>query len=241
MKVKSTILLLIGFLLSMTTFGQSVSDVFKKLNTQYTNSKPLQYATKYSLYKDYQTKVVSQSYNGSFMKTATNVVYMKIDDTEFINGKQFSVKINHKEKAMDVSNKPGLSTAEFDMNKLLVLCKIVSYKDYKVYWEIVMTPGEYSGLTYSKIVLNINKNFTIQKQVFYYNTEVNFSTDYKKQNLSMPRLEIVYSNYNNNPVDSSKMNVYSFFSISKNNKITATAKYKDYEVSDVRTNVSNKK
>jgi hypothetical protein len=239
MKVKNNIFLVIGFLLSITMSGQSVGDVFKKMSAQFTAPKVLQFNTTYNLYKDYKTKVVHQTYSGSFLKNASNDIYMKIDKTEFINTKKLSFKINHGEKAMIISNRQEFSTGEFDISKLIDFCKISSFKDFKSYWEIILVPKELSGLDYSQIVINVSKNYLLQKQVFYYNTSMNFSKDYKNQTLSNPRLEILYSSNNKN-VNLSKINTDLYFTINKDNKVSVTAKYKSYEVSDKRNNKLNK-
>ncbi len=239
MRVKHNIFLVIGLLLSITISGQSVGDVFKKMNAPFTAPKVLQFNTTYNLYKDYKTKVVHQTYSGTFLKNVSNEIYLKIDKTEFINTKKLSLKINHGEKAMIVSNSQEFSTGQFDVSKLIEFCKISSFKDFKSYWEIILVPKEFSGLNYSQIVINVSKNYVLQKQIFYYNTGMNFSKDYKNQDLSNPRLEILYST-NNSSVNLSKINTNVYFTINKNNKVSVTAKYKNYEVSDKRNNKLNK-
>jgi hypothetical protein len=141
---------------------------------------------------------------------------------------------------MLISDKQNFSTGNFDVSKLVDFCKITSFKDYKTYWEIILTPKQFSGLNYSQIVLNISKSYLIQKQVFYYNSSVDFSKNYNKQDLDYPRLEIIYSGYTDKIVEKNKINTNGFFTISKNNKALATTKFKDYEVTDRRTNSKNK-
>ncbi|WP_300570702.1 hypothetical protein [Flavobacterium sp.] len=209
------------------------------MNAPFTAPKVLQFNTTYNLYKDYKTKVVHQTYSGTFLKNVSNEIYLKIDKTEFINTKKLSLKINHGEKAMIVSNSQEFSTGQFDVSKLIEFCKISSFKDFKSYWEIILVPKEFSGLNYSQIVINVSKNYVLQKQIFYYNTGMNFSKDYKNQDLSNPRLEILYST-NNSSVNLSKINTNVYFTINKNNKVSVTAKYKNYEVSDKRNNKLNK-
>ena len=95
-------------------------------------------------------------------------------------------------------------------------------------------PKEFSGLNYSKIVLNIGKNYLIQKQVFFYNTNMNFSKNYRKQELTTPRLEILYNNYTYKNIQLAKLNTAKFFIVNKENKVLATSAYKSYEVNDNR-------
>jgi hypothetical protein len=237
--MRKIILILISFHLALaSSYSQGVNEVLKKAGSHFTDSKPFQFNSEYSLYKDHNTNTVHQKYDGIFMKNAENDVYMKIDQTEFINTKKYSLKINHKQKAMSLSNNQVFSSGELDVNKLLQFCKISSYKDYKSFWQIVLTPKEFSGLNYSKIVLNVNKDFNIKEQIYYYNTNLNFSKDFNNQELSKPRLEIKYSNHNNNPVKVIDTDLY--FKINKDNKPSVVLKYKAYEFSDLRTNTKIK-
>lgn len=231
---KFYIFLLVFVILPIVSFGQTANDVLKKMNNNFIASKAIQFQTKYNLYKDHNTKTITESYNGLFIKNASNDVYMKIDNTEFINTSKSSLKVNHKEKAMMISDGQKFSTGEFDINKLLEYSKINSFKDYSSYWEIILVPKEFSGLNYSKIILNIAKNYLIQKQVFFYNTNMDFSKNYRKQELSTPRLEILYSNYTYTNTHSAKINTAKFFIVNKENKVLATSAYKSYEVNDNR-------
>lgn len=215
-------------------FGQTAKEIIAKINDQLTAAKPLHFETSYKLYKNIKSQTVHESYTGVFQKNSQNEIYMKIGDTEFINLKNCSIKLNPNEKAMVISNPQAFSLGTFDFNKLLTLCSIPSCKDYKTYWEIHLIPNKFSGLNYEKIVLQVNKNYTIKKQQFYFNSGYDFSKDYTKQEISNPRLEIDYSNYNNNPVKTPKFNSGLFFTIAKNNKIIPTAGYKGYEISDQR-------
>ena len=222
--------------------AQTVNEVFAKLNSQFTSHKTLQFETQYSLFRDASTKTVHQSYKGLFIKSSTNDVYMKIIDTEFINSRNGSLKINHNEKAMQVSDAVRFSGGDFDVSKLLNFCKIQSFKDYKAYWEIVLITKEFSGLDYSKIVLLVNKDYTLKKQVFFYNSGFDFSKDFGKQEVSNPRLEVEFKNYNQNYVNPSLFDTAAFYQVTKANKLLAAGKYKSYELIDKRSNaLSNNK
>lgn len=225
---------------STLSFGQKVNEVLQKMSEKITAPNVFCFDTKYSLYKDQKTNVAKQTYLGFFIKNQNNEIYYKIDNTEFINTKKMGLKINHKQKAMSITNSQDFSTGSFDISKLMAFCTISSFIDNKTFWEIILTPKELSGLNYSQIVLNIGTNYLLQKQVFYYNTGFNLSNDYKKQLLDYPKLEIIYSGYNNKVNEVNKINTSLYFKINQNNKIQATEKYKNYEVVDTRTNLINK-
>lgn len=217
--------------------SQTVDDVFDKMNRELTGKHCFQFNSTYKLYKDYKTKVAFETYNGVFKKNSSNDIYMKINNTEFLNTKKYSLKINHDEKAMIIESQKKFSQADFDVSKLLVFCEIESFKDYKNYWQIVLVSKKFSTLNYSKIVLKVNKNYTLKNQVFYFNNNVDFSKSYNKQDLSSPRLEIEYNGYSKNEVNQTLFNTNKFF-IEKLNKISPAALYKAYELIDKRAKKS---
>lgn len=227
--------LILTFLLAVTVYGQTASEVLKAANAKFNSPKPLQFQTKYNLYKKHSDKNIYQSYNGFFMKNAANEVYMRIDKTDFLNTNKYNVKISHLEKAMLVSDKQPLSMGDFDIKKFQDLCKIGDFNTYKNFWQITLIPNKFSGLAYSKIVLTINKNYTMSKQEFYHNTSHNFSKDYTKTDLSNPKLEILYTNYSSKLTENQKLNTAYFFATGKNNSIVPTSAFKKYEITDNRT------
>lgn len=212
--------------------SQSVSEVFQKLGKQYSIPKPLQYKSSYALYKDFDSKKIEESYNGIFYKNEFNEVYMKIGDSEILNSKKVYLKINHSEKAIQILNPIANYFGDFDMKALLDLCKVEKFLDYKTYWEITMVARPYSSLPYSKIVVQITKNYFLQKQIFYYNTAVNFSKDYRSPDSHYPRLEVTNTNYNRNPVKASIFNSSTYFTISGKKQIILSERLKKYEIID---------
>lgn len=218
---------------------QTVSEVFQKFTKQYTNTLPLQYKSTYTLYKDFDSKKAEQTYKGVFYKNAKNEVFTKIGNTETLNSKTVNLKINHDEKAMEISNPIAISFGDFDIKPLLDLCKIEKFVDYKTYWEITMEAKAYSSLPYSKIIVQITKEYFLQKQTFYYNTAINFSKDYRKPDPHYPRLEIINTNYNRNPVNAAIFSSNTYFSTSDKKQIILSEALKKYDVTDQRT-ITNK-
>lgn len=239
-KIITKVYLLISILFTVVNYGQTVNSVLEKMNDKFIASNAFRFESKYNLYKDYTSKIVHQNYNGLFLKNAKNEVYMKIGETEFINTNTVSLKVSHSEKAILVSNKQDFSTGTFDINKLIVLCEITSFKDFKTFWQIYLTPKKLSGLNYSHIVVKIDKNYNILEQVFYYNTGFNFSGNYREQQLTKPRLEIKYSGHTHQVSDLIKINPKLYITIKEAGNVLLTPKYKNYEVIDNRTFSTNK-
>ncbi|PXY41169.1 hypothetical protein DMB65_09450 [Flavobacterium cheongpyeongense] len=233
-------LFIISFL-SASVFGhaQTVNEVLQRMGKQYSSAESLQYNSNYTLYKTAESKKPEQAYKGFFRKNPQNEIYMKIDQTEILNSKSINLKISHSEKAILISDPLQSYFGNFDINPLLDLCKIESFKDFKIYWEIILIPKKYSNLPYSKIVVQISKKYFLQKSVFYYNTAVNFSKDYRSPKSYMPRLEVTNLNFNRKAVNASLFADKTYFDfLSKNKYVTAT-RLKNYEIIDQR-NISNK-
>lgn len=213
------------------TFSQTVKEVLTKLNANYADSKNLQFSTKYNLYKTATSKDVYESYSGLFRKSDKSNYYVKISNTEIINTDKLNIKITPEEKIILATDPTTFNLGEFDIKQFLEFCDIKSFVNYKNYWRLTLTSKAFSSLSYSKIVVDIGKDYFIKRQEFFYNTGIDFSQDYRNQDINYPRIEIVYSNYNRNKVDSSLFKTDKYI-ILKNTKILS--KLDKYEIIDQR-------
>lgn len=225
----TTIIILFGLI----SYSQSLDGVLDKVAQEYSKNKPLQFNTKYNLFKNSAQKKVFESYNGQFKKNEKNEVYQKIDQTEFIWNKNICLKVVYPDKLINVTVSQPLEMQNFDISSLKEWCDVKSFVDRKSYWELTLTTKAFSSLPYSKIIIHIGKNYFIQKQLFYYNTAIDFSTDYKKQNLDYPVLEIIYSNFTRKNESSNYFNIYKFIE-EKNKVIKTTKEFQSYTIEDHR-------
>ena len=215
------------------TYSQSIDEVLKRVATEYSNSKPLQFNTKYNLYKNNKQKLVFESYIGEYKKNEKNEVYQKIDETEFIWNKNICLKIVHPDKLINITLSQPVEMKNFDIQSLKEICDIKSFTDKKVYWELILTTKAFSILPYSKIIIHIGKNYFIQKQLFYYNTAIDFSSNHRKQELEYPVLEILYSNINRKQISNIFFNINKYIE-EKNKNIKATKAFQSYTIEDHR-------
>ncbi|WP_157499498.1 hypothetical protein [Flavobacterium beibuense] len=226
--ILSTLLLMLQFSL----FSQTKDEVINKVIAEYSLKKPLQYHATYNLYKDYNSHNVNQSYTGEYYKNELDDTYVKIDQTEYFITKKLTAQISHSEKAILISSTTGIQQ-EFDIKEFLKVLSIGEFKDLKTHWEVELLPKNFSGLPYSKVVLHIGKNYLLKKQVFYYNTAMNFSEDYKKNDLSYPRLEITFKDVNRNAISAKQFDTSKIF-VLKGGKINLSAGYSNYQLIDQR-------
>lgn len=232
------IILFISLFALGSIYSQTASEVMEQVGKQYSIVQPLQYNSSYALYKSANSKNVEQAYKGIFVKNAFNEVYMKIDQTEILNSKTVNIKISHSEKAIQIADPLKNYFGSLDVKPLFDLCKVESFKDFKTYWEIVLTAKNYSSLPYSKIVLQITKKYFLQKSTFFYSTAVNFSKDYKTPKNYHPRLEVSNTNFNRRAVNASLFVTKSYLTAAGKNKFQPAQNIKDYEIIDQRT-ISN--
>jgi hypothetical protein len=227
------LLIIVVICFSTFSYSQSVDGVLKKVAQEYSDTKPLQFNTKYNLYKNSSQKKVFESYIGQFKKNEKNEVYQKIDKTEFVWNKNICLKVVHPDKLINISISQPLEMKNFDIASLKEWCDIKSFVDRKSYWELILTTKAFSSLPYSKIVIHIGKNYFIQKQLFYYNSAVDFSTDYRKQNLDYPVLEIIYSSFTRKKESSTFFNMNKFIE-EKSKLIKTTKEFQSYTIEDHR-------
>jgi hypothetical protein len=233
-------LLFISFLaLSAIGHGQTVSEVLQRMGKQYSSAQPFQYNSNYTLYKTAESKKAEETYKGFFCKNSQNEIYMKINQTEILNSKSINIQVSHPEKAIQIAEPIPHYFGNFDINTLLDMCKIETFKDFKTYWEITLITKNYSTLPYSKIIVQITKKYFLQKSIFYYSTAVNFSKDYRAPKTFLPRLEVSNSNFNRNPVNTALFSISTYLNLLSKNKYSAATRLKNYEIIDQR-NTSNK-
>lgn len=237
--LKKVILFILFLAFGYAGYCQTVNEVLQQMGKEYSAAKPLQYNSNYTLYKSSDSKKIEQAYKGIFIKNASNEVYMRIDQTETLNTKAVNLKISHSEKALQIADPIKTFFGNFDITPLYELCKIESFKDFKTYWEITLIAKNYSGLPYSKIIVQITKNYFLQKSIFYYSTAVNFSKDYRAPKSYYPRLEVTNTNFSRKAINSSLFTAKSYFTSSGKNKYELAERLKNYEVIDQR-NISNK-
>lgn len=218
--------------LTTSVFGQTATDVLKKVSEKMNSKEKFEYQLKYNLYKGHTSSKVFQTYDGFFQKRDVSDYYMQIDDAEIIMKNTFNLKINHKEKAMALYDEDKVVPDNQNIELLTQVCKINTFKKSATGYEITLIPGQFSGLYYSKIVLYIGLNHFLKKQVFYYNSQMDFSKNLNDTDLEYPRLEILcYSLKNSLQV---KKPVLNDFVTITGKKISPKTKYKSYQISDLR-------
>ena len=224
--------ILICFLFNFyLTIAQTSEELLKAVSKNYSDLRPLQFDSFYNLYKKEGDKKAHESYRGTYSKNSKNECYMKVGDSEFINNEKIGIRIVPTEKMVVISDPNKFVAQNFDIKNLLSECKIQSFVNRKDFWELTLTVKPLSSINYSKIIIEIGKDYFIKRQSFYYNSAINFSKKFDKQDISYPILIVDFYNYNRNPVDIKKLSTDTYL-ILKNNKYYS--KLPKYKISDER-------
>jgi hypothetical protein len=160
-------------------------------------------------------------------------MHIKINDTEYLLTKKMSIQVSNQEKIVLISKSKNPDKEEYSIAKMLALFDKGTVKDKKTYWEIELKGKALTQLPYSKVIVNIGKDYFIQKQTFYYSAGMNFSKDYSKADMQQPRLEIVFGKPSRIAVPTLKFETSQYFSI-VNNAIKLKGNYSKYELIDQR-------
>ncbi|TGD56849.1 LolA family protein [Flavobacterium humi] len=234
MKYKTIYILLTVFFSSCFCLqAQTVEEVLKKVNTEYTSKKCLSYTSSYNLYKKATDKKAYESYKGIFQKNISNAVYQKIDKTEFVLKGNVCLKIMHPDKLIEISKAEPFVLGEFSIQPLFEYCKVKEFKSNAGFWTIELEPKQFTDLPYSKIVVTVSKSFFITKQVFYFNSGIDFSKDHRKNDISYPVLEIIHSNHKRDKIADGIFSLGKFVSFEKTG-IKPSLQYSQYNIEDYR-------
>jgi len=228
-----------GLLFLSDSDAQTFQEIIETTQKQYSSDQPLQFSSVYNLYKTNKKQKLMESYKGNFYKNNSSSFFMQINHADILSTSEVNLRVNHNEKAILVMDPNDKVSQNLDLNQFLVAYEKEGVKDFKTYWEIVLTSKKITTEPYSKIVLQISKNYLLKKQFFYFSNRFDFSKDMKKSDLSQPVLEVVYSKYSTDKTDENKFRINKYISISNSNTIKLSQKIKGYELIDRRT-LSNK-
>jgi hypothetical protein len=187
----------------------------------------------YNLYKNFESRNIFQAYKGLYSKNEGNDIYLKVNTTEYFLTENLSAQINHDEKIIFITGTKKIKRDEFNVLMILDEFNPGFFREEKNYWEIELLGKPFSGLPYARIVIQIGKDFFIQKQVFYYSTGTDFSKDYTKPDIQFPRLEIICSQPQDALESAYRFDSSKYFTISDNN-VKLSAQCIDYTLVDRR-------
>lgn len=180
-----------SFFISVSLIAQVTNEnantILKKASEKFKNDTYYSYNTKYTMYYDYESNDVKESYAGFLLKKNA-IYYFKIKNTEFVSFKDYSVKVSGDEDAILIT-KSDTQELPLDFNNYLNSFKSRLIGTSKSEYICELVPAQVSQIMFSKIVIHVNKqDYSIIKQKLYF-----LNTIENKNKIASPRLEISFS------------------------------------------------
>ena len=236
MKLIRRILFVLLFVLKLTEgFSQNAKEDFEKINAAF-DVERLSMRISYDLYKNKDTKIVFQKESGE-LKQSRTFKWMKVGQVETIETDTYSLIIDHKGKAISMLGKrlnqkedKNKNPFKINLDSILKMCEKVEFKklnDQQNSYDLVFPLSEYSKI---KVVYN-SKTFFMEKMILYYNDAQDLE-EKKGSPEEAPRLEIVCSDINLDPIFTSNEYTYdTYLEKTADGKWVCKPAYKGYAVS----------
>ncbi len=187
--------------------------------------------SEYKLFKSSTSPDPVEMYKGFSVKEGENS-YSKIKDTEQVIVKGFHLTINNQDRKIIIQKLDRVSHQEnIDIEGFLTITEKLwteeSGDEYVFHFEL----NEQAGALFDRFDMIVEKGTFLTKSiVYFFGVEHDFSTDYSKQEMSKPRLEITLHNY-----EMTKKSEIDYFRLSnyvqkKQNGWVGTTNYEHYEI-----------
>ena len=215
-------------------WAQDVDAILKKYMEVTRTVTALQSDINYAMYKNEDGTKAYESYNGIQIRQQ-ETFYQQLDKMEYIQGKDFVVKLNKDQKIMMVgySSEPILrGVDQVATDKMLNYFSDKKLKDNQTHWEIELSSQEPELSEIARIILHIDKTtYRLSKQVLFFDIVSDFAVyeDKSEPNMGIPRLEITYSNYLDT-IENTKVLEQDRYFTYQDDTISAAAEFKGFEV-----------
>lgn len=235
--------LLMGICLTMMVswgaYAQKASDDFKKIGEAFKEAR-LSFDVHYQMYADHQSDKQIQSKKAVYYIWDRMSCY-KMDEVEVVNNDRFNLSIDHKGKRM-VLNKTHAGQEKKYMKQILKVnldsllarnseVTLVSQSEKERIWKINYKRA-LKGIASVEVKLEL-PSYRLSKIVIYYSKSFRDIYGTSPEGVSKtqtPRLEIVYSNYQQLSGDDKEkyFSAAQILSIDKKGKVIVTDPYKKY-------------
>lgn len=228
-----TLLLITTLLISLWSEATDAKEVLQKVRDTY-SSRNISYNTEYKLYKGHKSNTVHTSYKGEVYSFEGNT-YQKIDNSEFIYTKSYSLTINHDEKEIRLDKANQVFQSAIDFDALFSEYKELKLTEKDDSYSVVLYVSEYSSLPCSLIKLEVDKNnYQVRRVDIYYSYLQDFSQTFGKQDLEMAHLRIEFTSINMSPEERKEVFASSAYVIGKGKLAQPSKKYQNYVITDNR-------
>ena len=191
--------LLVFFLLFIgRVWGLDAREILSRMQQVYAGDR-LEYSCTYALYRGHASDSVYESYGG-YVYRSGGCLYQKIGLTEFIYGKDFSLKVSHDEQAVGLADVQKTPVLGIDTEEALKECSDILVEDGGTYYELRLIIKNTSRLPFSLISMRIDKRtYQLGQLDLYYTLVEDFSLSNRQTDLQAPHMRITFSDLSTAP------------------------------------------
>lgn len=221
-----------AFLLSFNVLGvysMDAKEIIKKMQNVYKTTKTYEYNSVYTLYKGPKGIDAITSYEGLVYRN-TEGLYQKIEDTEFVYGKNFFLRITKEEKTMELFQAQNMEEFNVNLDLALTFCSEVKAEKKDGYYEVVLLIKKNTSMPISVLKMRIDDaSYNIEQLDLYFNYWEDFSEDVGVKDMHQPHLQIKFSGFTKSPKTDKNIVKLEKYLIKSGSIYKLTDSYKQYQ------------
>ncbi len=231
--IRTGLFILFLGILPFSLLSQDAKTIISKMHSTYSGN-IYSYNVKYKLYKGHSTKEVHSIQSGQVLVNGTNY-YQKVDQTEFINGNGFFLKISNEEQAMVLETEKKSDLLPVNIDEALKECSKQEVFDKEGYYVILLHIKESSQIPCTKVRLAVKKSdYTLRSLDMYFVYQQDFSTSYNSQDLQQPHLRLEFNEISFGGTPEKGVFELKSYLNTVNNILSPRGKYSGFELYDNR-------
>lgn len=204
MKIKLFIILaILPLIISAQSENYAKAAVdFRLVNQAYYNTAALSMNVNYTLFPGYTSTTPFDRSNGTYMKSG-NATYSNLLGIISLSNSKATVTLDSNEQTIVVSDpmKDNFDPKMIELDTMLKLCSSIEYKEldgiryYKLRFDKLLI-SEYNAI---EVYIDSKTNL-LSRLTLFFRIEMDLDEEGSEYSTDKPRLEIVYTNVNTNPV-----------------------------------------
>jgi hypothetical protein len=223
---------IITLLLAFGLKAQTVAEVFKEVNAQYSKTENVSMDIHYELFTNYSAPLAYESSTGTYVKQGSNY-YSSLLGITTMQNKKYALSVSENDKMIVVSNpvKIGKAPSLVETDSLLKRCTSTEVKKTTEGNTLCVLHFENAPFSeFDRIEMEVGKNSFITRMTLYYREAVNLNESDPQLKKEKPKLVISYSNINTYPVIKAGQFSERTFIIDNGDKITGAPAYSTYRI-----------
>ena len=241
--MKKNIIVLVVFFCIKTVwvFGQkniesnTVEDIIKKSHDMYANLQRFRFEADYKSFGSYDDTEILENYNGKMIRD-NKQVYLRINNTIFLNSQGKNLKIYGDEKVIEAYKEVKQDVIEQSPIFITEMLNHYKHKDFEEtsgHFICTLQTGYLTQMPYGKIVIYVNKKtYAIERQIFYMLAKLPYvSNKTGERKIGNPRIEIELKNFKTT-ISDQELNQISLSNYVKTSgsKLTTVGEFKDFTI-----------